>query len=91
MLKDTRALVAKAAQDGKAIEQMKQEHLLAKYEELGKGFIKTDAWIELLSADVQHKDAEALPTRTTATPTNVLAPSKLSPLIRLSCHARVLH
>jgi glyoxylase-like metal-dependent hydrolase (beta-lactamase superfamily II) len=61
MLKDTRALVAKAAQDGKTIDQMKQEHLLAKYEELGKGFIKTDAWIELLSADVQHKDAEALP------------------------------
>jgi glyoxylase-like metal-dependent hydrolase (beta-lactamase superfamily II) len=54
MLKDTRALVAKAASEGKKPEQMKQDHLLAKYEDLGKGFIKTDAWIDLLYADVQH-------------------------------------
>jgi glyoxylase-like metal-dependent hydrolase (beta-lactamase superfamily II) len=54
MLKDTRALVAKAAGEGKKPEQMKQDHLLAKYEEYGRGFIKTDAWVDLLYADVQH-------------------------------------
>src|SRR5690349_12626676 len=44
MLKDTRALVAKAGAEGKTAEQMKTDHVLAKYEALGKGFIKTDAW-----------------------------------------------
>jgi glyoxylase-like metal-dependent hydrolase (beta-lactamase superfamily II) len=61
MLKDTRALVAKAAQEGKTTEQMKKEHLLAKYEDLGKGFIKTDAWIELLYTDIQQKSAKTGP------------------------------
>lgn len=59
MLKETRDLVAKAAADGKKAEQMKQEHLLAKYEDLGKGFIKTDAWIDLLYAEVTQKSAAA--------------------------------
>ena len=59
MLKDTRDLVAKAAAEGKKAEQMKQEHLLAKYEDLGKGFIKTDAWIELLYAEVTQKSTAA--------------------------------
>jgi cyclase len=57
MLKDTRALVAKAAADGKTADQMKADHVLSKYEDLGKGFIKTDAWIDLLLADIQHKDS----------------------------------
>lgn len=61
MLKGTRALVSKAAQDGKTLEQIKSEHLLSKYEEFGKGFIKTDAWVELLYADVQHHSTGALP------------------------------
>jgi cyclase len=55
MLKETRALVAQAADQGKNADQMKQEHLLAKYEALGKGFIKTDAWIDLLYAEVTQK------------------------------------
>lgn len=59
MLKDTRDLVAKAAAEGKKAEQMKQEHLLAKYEDLGKGFIKTDAWIDLLYAEVTQKSTAA--------------------------------
>jgi hypothetical protein len=59
MLKDTRALVAKASADGKTADQMKTDNLLSKYEDLGKGFIKTDAWIDLLLADIQHKSAEA--------------------------------
>jgi len=57
MLKDTRELVAQAAGQGKKADQMKQEHLLAKYEGLGKGFIKTDAWIDLLYAEVTQKAA----------------------------------
>src|SRR6266481_1617418 len=55
MLKDTRSLVAEAAKEGKTTEQMKKDHLLAKYDDLGKGFIKTDAWIDLLYAEVTHK------------------------------------
>ena len=61
MLKDTRALVAKAAADGKTAEQMKSQHVLSKYEDLGKGFIKTDAWIDLLIADIQQKPNATLP------------------------------
>ncbi len=52
MLKATRALVAQAMKDGKTIDQMKSDHLLAKYDDLGKGFIKADAlkhWAGLLS------------------------------------------
>ena len=59
MLKDTRALVAKAAAEGKTAEQMKSDHVLSNYADLGKGFIKTDAWIDLLLADVQKNPAGA--------------------------------
>jgi cyclase len=59
MLKDTRALVAQAASQGKIAEQMKQDHLLSKYEDLGKGFIKTDAWIDLLYTEVTQKSGSA--------------------------------
>jgi hypothetical protein len=55
MLKETRALVVQAADQGKSAEQMKQDRLLAKYEELGKGFIKTEAWIDLLFAEATQK------------------------------------
>jgi cyclase len=57
MLKETRAVVADAAQRGKTLEEMKKDRLLAKYEDLGKGFIKTDAWIELLHAELTQKKA----------------------------------
>ncbi len=53
MLKSTRQLVADAIRQGKSVAQMQKEHLLAEFEELGKGFIKTDAWIETLYADVK--------------------------------------
>lgn len=53
MLKETRALVAKAASEGKTTDQMKADKLLSKYEELGRGFIKTDGWIDTLFADVK--------------------------------------
>jgi glyoxylase-like metal-dependent hydrolase (beta-lactamase superfamily II) len=60
MLKDTRALVGKAAAEGKTADQMKSAHILAKYEDLGKGFIKTDAWIDLCLADIE-KNPNAAP------------------------------
>ena len=64
MLRDTRSLVSQAAQQGKTPAQMKSDHILAKYEDLGKGFIKTDAWIDLLYADVTGKNnAAQLPYR----------------------------
>jgi glyoxylase-like metal-dependent hydrolase (beta-lactamase superfamily II) len=59
MLKETRALVADAIKQGKTTDQMKKDHILAKYEDLGKGSIKTDAWIDILYADVTHKTSES--------------------------------
>ena len=52
MLKETRSLVADAVKQGKTIQQMKEEHLMAKYQDKAKGFIKEDAWINVLYADV---------------------------------------
>ena len=53
MLKETRGLVADGMKQGKTVQQLKEEHVLAKYESLGKGFIKTDGWIETLYNDVK--------------------------------------
>ena len=55
LLKETRALVANGVKEGKTIQQMKQDHLLAKYEDKGKGFIKADGWNDELYADVTEK------------------------------------
>jgi len=52
LLKETRALVADAVKQGKTIQQMKEDHLLAKYQDKGKGFIKAEGWIDVLYADV---------------------------------------
>src|SRR5882724_9600563 len=61
MLKETRALVAQAANEGKSLDDMKKARLLVKYEDLGKGFIKVDGWLDVLHADLQHKpSADAL-------------------------------
>jgi cyclase len=53
LLKDTRGIVAEGIKQGKTVQQMKDEHVLAKYESLGKGFIKTDGWIDTLYNDVK--------------------------------------
>jgi cyclase len=55
MLKETRALVADAAKAGKTTQQMKDEHLLGKYQAMGKGFIKAEGWIDTLYADVTSR------------------------------------
>jgi cyclase len=60
MLKETRALVADAVRKKMTVEKMKANKILAKYEEqYGKGFIKTDDWIDTLYADVTQKKAGA--------------------------------
>jgi cyclase len=59
MLKDTRALVGKALAAGKTAEQMKTDNLLAQYDSLGKGFIKTAGWIDLLIADIEKNPSSA--------------------------------
>lgn len=48
MLKETRAVVAKAVKEKKTLEQMKQQKVLAKWDALGKIFITTDSWTETL-------------------------------------------
>jgi glyoxylase-like metal-dependent hydrolase (beta-lactamase superfamily II) len=58
MLKETRGLVKDALAKGKSVEQMKTERLLAKFDDLGKGFIKADAWIDVLYADLQQKPSD---------------------------------
>ncbi len=63
MLKETRALVASAVKEGKTPAQMKNDHLLAKYEALGKGFIKSDSWIDTLCTDVRPKADAPVETR----------------------------
>jgi cyclase len=59
MLKETRALVADAVKQGKTPAQIKESGLLAKYDSYGKGFIKTDGWINALCADIAGKPAGA--------------------------------
>ncbi len=53
MLKETRAIVADGMKQGKTVQQLKDEHVLAKFDNLGTGFIKTDAWIDTLYNDVK--------------------------------------
>jgi cyclase len=59
MMKDTRAMVAAAIQKKMTADQMKQQKILAKYEEqYAKGFIKANDWIDTLYADItQTKSA----------------------------------
>lgn len=55
MITETRAAVAAAVKKHKTPEQMKKEKLLAKWDaDYGKGFIKTDDWIDTLYDDVTH-------------------------------------
>ena len=48
MLHDCIGLVDAARKQGKTLAQMKQENVLAKYDALGQGFIKTPDFIELI-------------------------------------------
>ena len=57
MLRDTLAVVQAAMKQGKTLEQMKQEKILAKWDSYGSGdrFIKTDTWIETIYNDLTGK------------------------------------
>lgn len=48
MLKGTLAAVEQGIAAGKSADQLKQEKALAKWDDWGKGFIKTDVWIDTL-------------------------------------------
>ncbi|MCU1305902.1 MAG: beta-lactamase-like protein [Acidobacteriaceae bacterium] len=60
MLKDTRGLVADAAKKGRTAAQMKEAKIMAKFEDqYGKGFLKSDDWIDTLYADVTANKSAA--------------------------------
>ena len=48
MLRDCVTLVGDAKKKGQTLQQMKDAKVLGKYEELGKGFVKTDGFVELI-------------------------------------------
>jgi len=55
MLKDTRARVEKGIQQGKTLDQLKQEKVLAGYEKYSGDFVNTDKFIETLYNDLTGK------------------------------------
>ena len=58
MLKDTLAVVDKALKQGKTLDQMKQEKILAPWDKWSGDFIKTDGFIEVLYNDLTGKLGE---------------------------------
>jgi cyclase len=59
LLRDCIALVEAARKQGKTLAQMKQENVLAKYDALGQGFVKTADFIEVI-----YNELEGAPKRT---------------------------
>ena len=57
MLRDCIGLVDAARKAGKTLAQMKQENVLAKYDALGQGFVKTPDFIELIYNELQGTPA----------------------------------
>jgi len=55
MLKDTLAVAQKALKQGKTLDQMKQEKILAPWDKWSGDFIKTDGFIETLYDDLTGK------------------------------------
>ncbi len=51
MLRNTMAAVETGIAAGKSAEQLKSDKVLAQWDEWGKGFIKTDVWIDTLHAE----------------------------------------
>ena len=58
MLKDCVALVRAARTQHKTLEQAKAAKVLAKYDALGQGFVKTDAFIELIYNELDGQAAK---------------------------------
>ncbi|HEY5908493.1 MAG TPA: MBL fold metallo-hydrolase [Vicinamibacteria bacterium] len=57
MLRECIALVDTARKAGKSLAQMKQENVLAKYDALGQGFVKTADFTELIYNELQGTPA----------------------------------
>lgn len=55
MLKGTWNVVEEGVKTGKTLDQLKKEDVLKPWESWGKGFIKPDAWLELLFNEVTKK------------------------------------
>src|SRR5262252_2586004 len=55
MLKETSAAVQAGIKQGKTLDQLKQEKVLAKWDSWGQGFIKTDVFIEILYDSLKKK------------------------------------
>jgi cyclase len=60
MLKDTRAVVQDGIKQGKTLEQLKQEKVLAKWEKYKSDFISSDAFIETLYNDLTGKPGQLM-------------------------------
>lgn len=58
MLKETLAVVDKGIKQGKSLEQMQKENILAPWEKWNGGFLKTDTWLETLYNDLTGKKGE---------------------------------
>jgi len=56
-LRDIRALVQAAIKKGMTLEQMKKQNVIAKYDEMGKFFIKNDEMIEVAYNELTQKKA----------------------------------
>jgi cyclase len=60
MLKDTRAVVQDGIKQGKSLDQLKQEKVLAKWEKYKNDFISSDAFIETLYNDLTGKPGQLM-------------------------------
>jgi len=60
MLKDTTAVVEKGIQQGKTLEQLKQENVLAPWQKWSGDFITTEQWLVTLYNDLTGKKAGEL-------------------------------
>ena len=58
MLKETLAVVDKGVKQGKSLEQLQKETVLAPWEKWSGGFVKTDTWLETLYNDLTGKEGE---------------------------------
>jgi cyclase len=58
MLKETLAVVDKGVKQGKSLEQLQKENVLAPWEKWTGGFVKTDVWLETLYNDLTGKKGE---------------------------------
>ncbi len=53
VLRECRSLVADAVKRGESLERMQKENVLAKYDSLGKGFVKTPDFIKLVHDELR--------------------------------------